>query len=518
MRAYEFIFEAAYDGMIAAIAKRHPEAAEVVSKNSQWAKQVLKKADRIVWYMNIVGAYLDDTKDLTKLRPLLGSYRFTDLEQLQHDFGHFYGLNSPKIESYTLAKQPVSGVLADLKSLEVEFQKTVDLAKPVPIQEGDYKLAEFADGTVWWYANRSFCPEEGRSGGHCGNVVGKDDPSQRILSLRNAKGQVILTFILHKNGNLGEMKAKNNQKPASKYHPHIVRLLTEFDKITGIVSGGYAPENNFSVYDLSEELYQVVRTTKPKLIFDNVKYWPTGIMNVPHMLRDRDVLKYAREMTPAIRSLVDADGNVSTTDEAWKAAIDTNRDLIIYAPVTSYTYTELLDALTPELLASAPAHISRNVPLLKQLVRDNSELFMAISPNLKGYRDIAIIAVATSGYLLDTVPEEFRDYETCLAAVTVSGMSLMSVPPKLRDYKLCMAAIDQDGWAVVYVPEELRDYKLCMAAVNQYGRTLAHVPREPKDLRDYEMCLAAVSNNAAAIEYVPEDLPEYDELAALANQ
>jgi hypothetical protein len=313
MRAYEFIIEAAYDSMIASIAKRHPEEAEMVSKNAQWAKQTLKKADRIVWYMSIVGAYLDDSNDLTKLRPLLGNYQFNSLEQLQHDFGHFYGLSSPKIESYTLTKQSVSNVLADLKKLEVEFQKTVDLAKPVPILKGDYKLSEFADGTAWWYADRAFCPEEGRSGGHCGNVMGRHDPSQRILSLRNPKGQVILTFILHKDGNLGEMKAKNNQKPASKYHPHIVRLLTEFDKITGIVSGGYAPHQNFSIYDLSEELYQTVRTKKPKLIFDNVKYWPTGIMNVPHMLRDKEVLKYARDMSPAMPSLVDEDGNVATS-------------------------------------------------------------------------------------------------------------------------------------------------------------------------------------------------------------
>ncbi len=99
------------------------------------------------------------------------------------------------------------------------------------------------------------------SGKHCGNIVGQLQTDQRILSFRK-DGNVLLTFILEPNGYLGEMKAKNNQKPQPKYHPHIMALLLS-DRVKGIKGAGYAPWMNFSVFDLNDSNIKTIVSQKP---------------------------------------------------------------------------------------------------------------------------------------------------------------------------------------------------------------------------------------------------------------
>jgi len=118
------------------------------------------------------------------------------------------------------------------------------------------KLIDFGDGTAWWDLGKSSCSEEGKAMGHCGNV-----PSQQrgdsVLSFRTEHVlggkkyyEPHLTFI--RNGNvLGEMKGRGNQKPAKQYHEKIVSLL---NKGYAPLGGGYLPENNFQLKDLSPEL------------------------------------------------------------------------------------------------------------------------------------------------------------------------------------------------------------------------------------------------------------------------
>src|SRR6266851_947531 len=89
----------------------------------------------------------------------------------------------------------------------------------------------------------------------CGNVP-SERPGDRILSLRRKvqRGDMvrwypIATFILDRDGQLGEMKGRGNDKPAPKYHFYIVALLRHH-MINGIKGGGYMPENNFAMEDL----------------------------------------------------------------------------------------------------------------------------------------------------------------------------------------------------------------------------------------------------------------------------
>ena len=95
--------------------------------------------------------------------------------------------------------------------------------------------------------------------GHCGNAP-RQHTDDVILSLRKVvvsgsdKYHIPhLTFILNGDGELTEMKGRANEKPAKKYHPYIIKLLLN-DAIKGIKGGGYAPENNFSLHDLDENV------------------------------------------------------------------------------------------------------------------------------------------------------------------------------------------------------------------------------------------------------------------------
>jgi hypothetical protein len=145
-------------------------------------------------------------------------------------------------------------------------------------------LIEFPDGTQWWNLNKRACEVEGRSGGQCGNVNwGRD--SDLILSLRQPKknpatgdiGWIVrATFILDTNDNqIGEMKGYNNKKPSPKYHKYIVELL-KLDIVEGVKGGGHAPEENFDLQDLNDEVRDKLLADKPELSDFITQYWNEG--------------------------------------------------------------------------------------------------------------------------------------------------------------------------------------------------------------------------------------------------
>jgi hypothetical protein len=77
---------------------------------------------------------------------------------------------------------------------------------------------------------------------------------------------------------LGEMKGRNNDKPIEKYHPYIVALLKQ-PFIKGIVGGGYAPENNFSLADLPDDQTEALVKMKPSLADLATSYKLFGMNN-----------------------------------------------------------------------------------------------------------------------------------------------------------------------------------------------------------------------------------------------
>ena len=259
MRFREILAEAVYDNVAVALKRAFPHRVSMIDDELTWAKSALERPDRINWYMLIVKNYFNNTLDR-----VLGNYRFTNLDQLHNDLTHFYGYNVPAIERYVYNQQSIGDVLSALDRELKKYQEAErNRPRPVTPRTGDHVLFDFGSGIQWWFVDRGYCPDEGRSGQHCGNVVGQHKKDQRMLSLRK-DGNVLLTFVLEPDGTLGEMKARGNQKPVARYHPYIAKLLM-WDRITGITGQGYMPDANFSMFDLSANDLAFFDQNKPRL-------------------------------------------------------------------------------------------------------------------------------------------------------------------------------------------------------------------------------------------------------------
>lgn len=178
-------------------------------------------------------------------------------------FDHYLSLPIQKIKNYVFKRELPSQIEEIFSDYEEEWQET--LKRTVEKGHDDEILIDFGNGWAWFNLNKSWCSKEGAAMGHCGN-----EPSartgDRVLSLRQHIHDDIwsphLTFILDKNGFLGEMKGRNNEKPVEKYHPMIIALLKN-PIVFGIKGGGYEPENNFSLDDLNTEEYKEMIELKP---------------------------------------------------------------------------------------------------------------------------------------------------------------------------------------------------------------------------------------------------------------
>lgn len=202
-----------------------------------------------------------------------GTTFYMDDSVFLYHIEHFLSIPYEPIQEYVWDKQTPQQILDDLETLEnrwAESQKKILVPEP-----DDKKILEVNSKQSWWLLDREFCQKEGAAMGHCGNAPSRR-PGDRVLSYRTqvSDTEVMphLTFILHNDGYLGEMKGRTNQKPDKKYHPAIVKLLVEKqDMIKGIRSGGYAPANNFSIMDLED------KSLRKKLIDMNHNLLPGAI-------------------------------------------------------------------------------------------------------------------------------------------------------------------------------------------------------------------------------------------------
>lgn len=267
-----------------------------IKEKIDWAKKTLKKNDRIVWYLRIIKySWLDrlfksdkfsqmGEADATLLKQKIEkemnkiTKKFSYVEQSEpiaasRNFKiaieHLLSLPVDKIQNYTWTDQTADEILKTLEEYEEEWKEKSG-ERAVDIQEGDQLIIPFDNGTKgWWLLNRGACETEGESMGHCGNVPSFSH-GDRILSFRikNENDQWIpsLTFILHEDGYLGEMKGRGNEKPQKRYHPYIIELLKNTKIIKGIRGGGYMPENNFNINDLEENQKEELTSLNPELM------------------------------------------------------------------------------------------------------------------------------------------------------------------------------------------------------------------------------------------------------------
>jgi hypothetical protein len=197
--------------------------------------------------------------------PVIRRYMFPAIGQLSH----FVAMADqiPAIRDYRWERQSPDVLIHDLEAMELEWRDQRERDARY-IDNQDPVLIQFPDGAMWAHLQRPSCDIEGRAMGHCGNSAAARD-GDTILSLRtptDRKGKVAsqLTFILHRDGTLGEMKGRFNQKPAREFHQYIVTLLLN-PIVKGIRGGGYAEENNFSLRDLSKADREELQAKKPSL-------------------------------------------------------------------------------------------------------------------------------------------------------------------------------------------------------------------------------------------------------------
>ena len=471
----DLLLEAAYDGMINSLKKDYPNNIAEIDDNIKQAKTILKKQDRMVWYIKVLRAYLSNNIDSVK-----GSYNFKDMESFNHDLFHYYGYNIGDIENTQYANQNISELFDTFQSYINKYQQS-DKA-PVPIQHGDKEIIKCNDGTSWWFIDRAFCEEEGRSGKHCGNVMGQHDTSQRILSLRTPKHNVILTFILEQNGYLGEMKAKANLKPSEKYHPNIMQLLLN-PMIKGIKGAGHHPWMNFSIFDLSEQNIQVLSNHgKAKLINDQIYAEPVEFLKAPEFIKaNKGWQEMAIHANPALQYIIGKENDL----DAWRMAIKRSRDMIIYAPETYPNFKEEVIyylVSRPEDISKAPKAVSKNFDILKAVLEYNGLNIVYVMPNVPRYEELCKIAILSQSQSLGNIPEDSRTFDLCKMSVSDKGANIRYVPEDVENYEeLGKMAVAHDGTYLKYIPQQLRSFNICKIAVAEDDFALRYVPDNLKE-------------------------------------
>ena len=277
-----------------------------VKEEIDWARKTLKKNDRIVWFLRLLRyeLYVEAFRGTPLLvqsalndfnRQAKTDYTVSDMmpiRQLKTNLEHFMSLNIPAIQNYIFGKEKPTALFATLSNLEREAQsKMGDDAgaeemfrqnRLIEKEKDDDIFMRFPDGFAWVDLNTPADDDEGTAMGHCGNRASYRS-DETILSLRktvNYQGKQwwypVCTFILDGNGELGEMKGRANQKPQSRYHPYIIALLKS-KKINGIKGGGYLPENNFSLNDLSNSEKDDVIAHNPYLAGPEYLYDKEGM-------------------------------------------------------------------------------------------------------------------------------------------------------------------------------------------------------------------------------------------------
>ena len=477
----DIINEASYDQMVKNMYANLPEQQAEIKNNVQWAKQVLKKDERVVWFLRILQAFLN--KD-PKLATLLGTYQLSNFENFKNELGHFFGINYDKIQNYQFQRKLVSDVFDELIALEDEFKRKQEVSKPVATQAGDYELFKFDNGYAWWFVNRAYCPEEGRSGAHCGNVTGKYRTDQRILSFRK-DGNVLMTFILEPDGTLGEMKAKHNRKPPEEFHPHIVKLLT-WDKIKGIGETGhqYRPDSNFNIFDLETKYVNYLYRAKPELVLTQIKATPIALLNadqsVQNLLWDR-ALKLAPELALAKEN----------TLESWTKAIERNPKMIMYAPTNIPDYVYMLGRYAREsyktgvYLFNLPRKVSENRKIMEEVIKEDWHLISQVLPNNVLFTHLCKVAIdADKGALLQVEPD---------------NISQGIVDYFFKKYP------DDNYVGFNHIPTNLLPKGYFERVVNKRPHLLTDLKQRGLDTP--EIYLAAVSSEQASetLDYIPKD-------------
>ena len=205
--------------------------------------------------------------------------------QIHQTYKEYLDLNIREINEYNphgINPARLFDTFKDIKRQEEEKKrgKIYYVDQPLSEHEKDGEgidvIIDFKNGWYWVDLRTSRCDLESGAMEHCGS--GSSD--SRLISLRELvkeKSSIStwywkphITAEWYDDGKIGQMKGKGNQNPSQKYHPYIVELLKHKDEngdfyVTGFSAGGYKPELDFKLEDLTPEQQKEVLSVNPSL-------------------------------------------------------------------------------------------------------------------------------------------------------------------------------------------------------------------------------------------------------------
>ena len=243
----------------------------------------------------------DEGEEMTSSREEYEDYLKKVPNSLSTSIQHWLSLPIAKLQTYLSNVSPNEQwyvVARTVDEMENEWKQSagqwIDVTED--IKKGNIKeFIPLGNNMGWFTLMVPYCEREGKAMGHCGNK-GSFANSDTVLSLREIKkekngtylAKPHLTFILKSGEYLGEMKGRGNQKPQEKYHPYILELLKYKENgkyiIKDIEGGGYLPQNNFDIEDLSLENLKKLTDERPDLVAYSSRRYQDNKREVPEKM------------------------------------------------------------------------------------------------------------------------------------------------------------------------------------------------------------------------------------------
>jgi len=177
-----------------------PRIRQQISQDIDWARQRLRKNDRIVWFLRWLRVWLSSTGTGSGVTATSAPNAFQHLNRrlgtaygqgdivpspiLKQRLEHFLSLPVPEIQNHVFRTESPRQLFDLFASDEAGWRQRIEEERSLITPESeDEILIEFPDGYAWWLLPRGGCPVEAEAMGHCGNVPSQL-PGDRILSLR----------------------------------------------------------------------------------------------------------------------------------------------------------------------------------------------------------------------------------------------------------------------------------------------------------------------------------------------
>lgn len=326
-----------------------------VTSHINWAKTVLQKDDKIIWYLRIYRFLVlkENTPTYDKSMKMVDRWEsvasaFFDccssltLNEKCTTLEHYMALELDGIEGYVFGDKSMTVVFDALEAVEAKW-KVKQERKSRSLEEYGTPFMTVGNYT-WFNLERSGCHLEGGVMAHCGNNSGKrGDVVYSLREKADEPGSWIphVTLILKVQeskwdaaGATTEIKGRFNAKPDVEFHDALIAFILS-DRVIEMHDGGYLAQNNFKLADLSVEKQIELKKVKPTLF------------SVVEHLKDAD-----GKVTPELTQSINKHGDIIRTDfirlidskniyefaNEW----DMNR-LLSYRNVFSGEYDELED-------------------------------------------------------------------------------------------------------------------------------------------------------------------------------